>query len=156
MTTHDPLDLFRRALASSLTPVLLTAASEPASNLADASYVSFPPQGESGESTNIAKDASTRYTSKADSRDEFYNIGQLWLAWSERDSGVREYLVKGQQGGLGYVGIADRRGVVEYLTGSSGAGGDDDSAGGRVVPKGDQQGKMRRCISLSNSQDLVS
>lgn len=133
MTTHDPLDLFRLALSSSAPPVLLTAASEPAQTLAEAAYISFPLAQPHG-TVNIAKDASTRYTSKADSKNEFFTVGQLWLAWSERDSGVREYFSKVQQEGVGYVGVADRRGVVEYLMGEG-------DGGGRVVPKGDQAGE---------------
>jgi parafibromin len=145
MTTHDALELFRISLSSSISPILLTAASEPASTLPEAAYISFPLSQPHG-TVNLAKDASTRYTSKSDSKDEFYNVGQLWLAWSERESGVREYLVKGQQGGLGYVGIADRRGVVEYLM-SGGEPGGDETANGRVVPKGDQQGELRHTTS---------
>lgn len=121
--THDPLELLRASITSSLPAQLLTAASEPASSLALAAYISFPRT--SGEPVNITKDHSTRYTSKAGQSSEFYNIAQLWLAWTERDSGVREYLVKGQAGGVGYVSVADRRGVVEYLQGGDG--------GGRVV-----------------------
>ena len=124
--THDPLDLLRASISSSLPAVLLTAASEPASSLSLAAYISFPQA--SGESINITKDHSTRYTSKAGQSSEFYNIAQLWLAWTEKDSGVREYLVKGQAGGVGSVSVADRRGVVEFLQGGDG--------GGRVVKAG--------------------
>jgi len=118
MTTMDPLDLFRQAITASTSPTLLDAASEPAESLQLASYISFPTE----PPTNITKETATRYTSKADSKDEFYNIGQLWLAWTEKDAGVRDYLMKGQAGGVGYVGIADRRGVVEYLQGESDGG----------------------------------
>ena len=118
MTTMDPLDLFRQAISASTPPTLLDAASEPAESLQLATYISFPTE----PPTNITKETATRYTSKADSKDEFYNIGQLWLAWTEKDAGVRDYLMKGQAGGVGYVGIADRRGVVEYLQGESDGG----------------------------------
>ncbi|WWC95492.1 hypothetical protein V866_002356 [Kwoniella sp. B9012] len=119
-TSTDPLDLLRQSIISSLPPTLLTSSSSGASTLAEASFLSFPPVPPLTDSpTSIAKDASTRYTSKAGSKDEFYNIGQLWLAWNERESGVRDYLMKGQAGGVGYVTITDRRGVVEYLTGES-------------------------------------
>lgn len=120
MAQADVLDLFRRSVAESKSPELLTAASEPCDTLQLAAYISFtvtsPP-------TNLTKDTATRYTSKADSKDDFYNVGQLWLAWTERDAGVRDYLMKGQQGEIGYVGIADRRGVVEYLKGESDGAG---------------------------------
>ena len=119
MTSTDPLDLFRQAIAASAPPTLLNAASESAESLQLASYISFP---NTEPPTNITKETPTRYTSKADSKDEFYNIGQLWLAWTEKDAGVRDYLMKGQAGGVGYVGIADRRGVVEYLQGESDGG----------------------------------
>ena len=118
MTSMDPLDLFRQAITASTPPTLLDAASEPAESLQLASYISFPTE----PPTNITKETATRYTSKADTKDEFYNIGQLWLAWTEKDAGVRDYLMKGQAGGVGYVGIADRRGVVEYLQGESDGG----------------------------------
>jgi parafibromin len=125
--THDPIDLLRSSISSSLPAKLLSAASEPASSLSLAAYISFPqPQG---EPINITKDHPTRYTSKAGQSTDFYNIAQLWLAWTEKDSGVREYLVKGQAGGLGYVSVADRRGVVEYLQGGDGSG--------RVIKAGD-------------------
>jgi parafibromin len=118
MSAMDPLDLFRQAIAASTPPTLLDAASEPAESLQLATYISFPTE----PPTNITKETATRYTSKADSKDEFYNVGQLWLAWTEKDAGVRDYLMKGQAGGVGYVGIADRRGVVEYLQGESDGG----------------------------------
>jgi hypothetical protein len=118
MTTMDPLDLFRQAISASTPPTLLDAASEAAESLQLATYISFPTE----PPTNITKETATRYTSKADSKDEFYSIGQLWLAWTEKDAGVRDYLMKGQAGGVGYVGIADRRGVVEYLQGESDGG----------------------------------
>jgi parafibromin len=132
MAAMDPLDLFRQAIAASTPPTLLTAASEPAETLQLAAYISFstttPP-------TNITKETPTRYTSKADSKDEFYNIGQLWLAWTEKDAGVRDYLMKGQAGGVGYVGIADRRGVIEYLQGDS-------DGGSRIASSTKPEGKL--------------
>lgn len=120
MASTDPLDLFRQSIAAEKLPVLLTAASEPCDTLQLAAYVSFTV---TSSPTNFVKDTATRYTSKADSKDDFYNIGQLWLAWTEKDAGVRDYLMKGQQGEIGYVGIADRRGVVEYLRGESDGAG---------------------------------
>ena len=131
MSQHDPIDILRSSISLSNPPVLLTAASEPAPSLQLATYISFPQP--SSSSIDIAKDTLTRYTSKAESRDEFYSIGQLWLAWTERESGVREYLIKGQAAGIGYVSVADRRAVVEYLT----AEGD---GAGRVVEKGQDTG----------------
>jgi len=131
MSDQDPLDLFRSSVTSSNPPILLTAASEPSPTLPLAAYVSFTQP--SSSPINIAKEAPTRFTSKADVKDEFYTVGQLWLAWTERESGVREYLIKGQAGGLGYVSVADRRGVVEFLTGEG-------DGGGRVVSKGEDDG----------------
>lgn len=137
MSSADPLELFRQSVSESKDPVLLTAASEPCETLQLAAYVSFtvtsPP-------TNVTKDTATRYTSKADSKDDFYNIGQLWLAWTERDAGVRDYLVKGQQGEIGYVGIADRRGVVEYLKGES-------DASGRIASTTQPAGELQQAVS---------
>lgn len=127
MADHDSLDVFRTAITTSLPPVLLTAASEPSPTLPLAAYISFPQS--SSSPINIPKDTPTRYTSRSESRDEFYSIGQLWLAWAERESNVRDYLVKGQAGGVGLVSITDRKGVVEYLSG-------DGDGGGRVVAKG--------------------
>ncbi|CAD6568176.1 MAG: accessory factor associated with RNA polymerase II [Tremellales sp. Tagirdzhanova-0007] len=127
-TVHDSLDLFRASISSFSPPVLLSAASEPSPTLPLAAYISFPQS--SSSPINIPKDAPTRYTSKAESRDEFYNLGQLWLAWMERESGVREYLIKGQAAGVGYVSVADRRGVVEYLSGEG-------EGAGRVMRRGE-------------------
>lgn len=144
MAEQDPLLHFRAALAASTPPTLLTAAAESASTLSQATYVSFPAPSsapEGTEPTKLAKDTSTRYTSKPDSKDEFYTLGQIWLCWSERETGVREYLMKGQQEGMGYVGIADRRGVVEYLQGES-------EGQGRVVPLGYQPGELRSLFLL--------
>lgn len=132
MNHHDPLDLFCSSLLHSITPVLLSAASEPSPTLPLATYISFPQT--SSSPVDILKDTPTRYTSKAGSTDEFYNLGQLWLAWTERESGVREYLIKGQATGVGYVSVADRRGVVEYLTGEG-------DSGGRVLGKGEDAGE---------------
>jgi parafibromin len=129
----DPLDLLRQSVLSSLPPVLLSAASDPAPTLPLATYISFPQP--SGSALNVPKDAPTRYTSKVGSLDEFYNVGQLWLAWTERETGVREYLMKGQATGVGYVGIADRKGVVDYLKGES-------EGTGRVLMVGAQAGTI--------------
>jgi len=130
--TDDPLELFRSSLSTSNLPILLTAASEPSPTLPLAAYISFPQPDSSP--INIPKETPTRYTSKAESRDEFYNVGQLWLAWTERESGVREYLIKGQAAGVGYVSVADRRGAVESLTGEG-------DGGGRVVGKDEDAGQ---------------
>ncbi|KAL7424950.1 accessory factor associated with RNA polymerase II [Cryptotrichosporon argae] len=122
----DPLDLLRESIALSTPATLLTAASDPASTLADAAYLSFAlPSGP----VNLPKDAPTRYARTA-GRTDFYTLGQLWLAWTEKDTGVRDYLVKGQAAGTGYVGITDRRGVVEYLQGEG-------DGAGRVLGKGE-------------------
>jgi parafibromin len=141
MSSADPLDLFRKSVAADKPAILLTAASEPCDTLQLAAYVSFPL---TSPATNFTKDTSTRYTSKADSKDDFYNIGQIWLAWTERDAGVRDYLMKGQQGEIGYVGIADRRGVVEYLRGES-------DGGGRIASSTKAQGELQ---PIRESKDL--
>lgn len=52
----------------------------------------------------------------------------------ERESGVREYLIKGQAAGVGYVSVADRRGVVEYLSGEG-------EGAGRVMRRGEDAGR---------------
>jgi parafibromin len=118
MTPQDPLELLVRSIAGSSPPTLQTAASDPTSSLLSAAYIAFPDPA-SASPILIPKDAPTRFTSRADSRKDFYTIGQLWLAWAERETGVREYLMKGQEetggAGGGYVGIADRRSVVDYL-----------------------------------------
>lgn len=134
--THDPIDLFKQSISTASIPTLLTAAQEPADTLALASYISFSQP--SGESINLTKDTPTRYTSKVGSSTEFYNVAQLWLAWTEKSSSVRDYLVKGQQGGVGYVSVADRRGVVEFLQGEN-------DGSGRVIRKG-QDGELMRVI----------
>ena len=139
MTSMDPLDLFRQVIAASTPPTLLDAASEAAESLQLAAYISFPTE----PPTNITKETPTRYTSKADSKDEFYNIGQLWLAWTEKDAGVRDYLMKGQAGGVGYVGIADRRGVVEYLQGDS-------DGGARIVSSTTAEGELSLLLEVEN------
>lgn len=128
MASHDPLDLLKASLQSSTPPQLLTAASEPAPTLALAAYLSF---ASTANPINLPKDTPTRYTSKPGSTSEFYNIGQLYLAWIEKDSGVRDYLIKGQAGGVGYVAITDRRPAVDYLLGK----GDGE---GRIVAKGEE------------------
>lgn len=117
--THDPLDLLLASIRNDAPAQLLTAASEPTDSLSLATYISFP---SSAEPINLVKDTPTRYTSKAGSSNEFYSLAQIWLAWTERESGVRDYLVNGQAGGSGYVSVADRRGVVEFLQGGDGAG----------------------------------
>lgn len=128
MASNDPLDLLKSSLQSSNPPELLTAASEPAPSLALAAYLSFT---STANPINLPKDTPTRYTSKPGSTSEFYNIGQLYLAWIERDSGVRDYLIKGQAGGVGYVAITDRRPAVDYLLGK----GDGE---GRIAAKGEE------------------
>lgn len=116
---HDPLELFRAALSSASPPTLLNAASEPASSLSSAAYISFPQSG--ADLINLVPSTSTRYTSKPGQRTEFYTLAQIYLAWSEREAGVREYLEKGQAEGAGYVSVADRRGVVDFLEGRNDA-----------------------------------
>ncbi len=59
----------------------------------------------------------------------------MWLAWTERELGVRDYLIKGQAAGVGYVSVADRREVVEYLNGEV-------DGAGRVVGKGEDAGEF--------------
>jgi parafibromin len=132
MATPDALELLRQSVSASTPPTLLTAASEPCDTLQLATYISFPT---TSPATNITKETPTRYTSKADSKDEFYSVGQIWLAWTEKDAGVRDYLMKGQAGGIGYVGIADRRGVVEYLQGDS-------DGGARIASDTKPEGKL--------------
>ncbi|KGB77916.3 parafibromin [Cryptococcus deuterogattii R265] len=133
MASNDPLDLLKSSLQSSNPPELLTAASEPAPSLALAAYLSFT---STANPINLPKDTPTRYTSKPGSTSEFYNIGQLYLAWIERDSGVRDYLIKGQAGGVGYVAITDRRPAVDYLLGK----GDGE---GRIAAKGEEGAKQQ-------------
>jgi parafibromin len=130
---QDPLDLFRAAIASSSPPDLLTAALEPSPTLPLAAYVSFPQP--SSSPINIPKDTPTRYTSKVDaSSSDYYTLAQIWLAYTERDTAIREYLIKGQAGGGGYVSVADRTRVVEYLSGEG-------DGGGRVTRKGETTGE---------------
>lgn len=154
MAAQDPLDLLRAAISSSLPITLLTAASEPAETLGTATYISIltTTSSDAGAEPSsgvvqFEKDAPTRYTSKSDTRTDFFTIGQLWLAWVERDSEVRQYLIKGQEAGGVYVGIADRKAVVDYL---SGAG----DGMGRVLSKDDATGKQNRMI-LTDSATLI-
>nr|ODN91090.1 parafibromin [Cryptococcus depauperatus CBS 7841] len=140
----DSLELLRMSILASTPPSLLTAASDPSPTLALASYLSFTRPG-SSLPINIPKDAPTRFTSKAGSLQEFYNVGQLYLAWVERESGVRDYLMKGQAGGVGYVAITDRRVVVDYLTGAG-------DGAGRIVgtsTKGTQQQQVESAASTT-------
>jgi parafibromin len=129
MATMDPLDLLRQSISQNLPATLQTDAGEPADSLASASVLSFP-QPAPQEAVTVPKDAATRY-SRTDARDEFYSVGHLWLAWTERDTGVRDYLVKGQAAGVGYVSITDRRGVVDFLQGAS-------DSGPRVLGQGEE------------------
>lgn len=124
----DPLDLLRKSISDNLPAVLIGDGGAPADSITAATSLSFPQA--SGEAVTIPKDAPTRYA-RSDAREDFYNVGQLWLAWTEREAGVRDYLQKGQAAGVGYVAITDRRGVVDFLQGSTdggvrvrGAGGD--------------------------------
>jgi len=131
MATPDALDLLRASIASNLPATLLTATGEQTDALASAASLSFPQA--SGDPIVLPKDAPTRYLrtdakSAADSAS--YTVGQLWLAWTERDTGVRDYLVKGQAAG-GFVAITDRRDVVLFLQGSG-------DGGARVAKKGEE------------------
>ncbi|WOO77591.1 Cell division control protein 73 [Vanrija pseudolonga] len=142
MASTDPLDLLRQSIATpSLAAALLTDAGAPADALPDASSFSFP-QPDGKDAVIVPKDAPTRYA-RTDARDDFYSVGQLWLAWTERDTGVREYLMKGQAAGVGYVAITDRRGVVDFLQGSSDGGvrvlgkGEDPKAAAAAAPAAD-------------------
>jgi parafibromin len=142
MATLDPLDLFRQSIRLSLPPLLLTTSSDPAPTLPLSTYISFP-QPDNAAAISILKSTPTRYTSKPASdgvaSDEFYTLGQIWLAWTERESGVREYLMKGQTGGMGFVTMTDRRGVIEYLQGEN-------EGGGRVVPVGGEIGELEAAV----------
>lgn len=115
----DPLDLLRASISENRPAVLLGDGGAPADSITAATSLSFP-QG-SGDAITIAKDAATRYA-RTDAREDFYNVGQLWLAWTEREAGVRDYLQKGQAAGVGYVAITDRRGVVDFLQGVTDGG----------------------------------
>ncbi|WVQ79261.1 hypothetical protein IAT38_001357 [Cryptococcus sp. DSM 104549] len=139
----DPLDLLRSAILSSTPPTLLTAARDPSPTLALAAYLSFPSSG-SDEPIALPKDTPTRFTSKPGSLEDFYNVGQLWLAYAERESGVRDYLMKGQAGGVGYVAITDRRAVVDYLSGEG-------EGAGRVVQKGEEGAKQQPIESAASA-----
>lgn len=127
MATTDPLDLLRRSISSDLPATLKTASGEDTDSLAAAASLSFPQA--SGEPVVVSKDTPTRY-SRSDAKDDSYTIGQLWLAWTERDTGIRDYLVKGQAAG-GFVAITDRRDVVLYLQGAS-------DGGARVLGAGEE------------------
>lgn len=130
----DPLDLLRTSISQDLPATLQSDAGAPVDSLAAASVLSFP-QPDGAEAVTVPKDAATRY-SRTDARSDFYSAGQLWLAWTERDTGVRDYLVKGQAAGVGYVAITDRRGVVDFLQGVS-------DGGVRVVAQGEDGGEWR-------------
>lgn len=148
MSSPDPSELLLKSIAASEPIVLLTAASEPTQSLPSATYISFLDPSAPDSPILIAKDAPTRYTSRSDSRTDFYTVGQLWLAWTERETGVREYLMKGQEaGGGGYVGIADRRAVIDYLEGKS-------EGGGRVVSKREANGALLR-YALKDGTDMM-
>jgi parafibromin len=116
-TMSDPLALLRTSISASLPAVLLTAAGAATDALATAAALSFPQA--SGEPVVVPKDAATRYL-RTTGGDDSYTIGQLWLAWTERETGVRDYLVKGQAAG-GFVAITDRRDVVLFLQGGESA-----------------------------------
>lgn len=147
MASTDPLDLLRQSIATpSLAAALLTDAGALANALPDASSFSFP-QPDGKDAVIIPKDAPTRYA-RTDAREDFYSVGQLWLAWTERDTGVREYLMKGQAAGVGYVAITDRRGVVDFLQGSS-------DGGARVLGKGEDRkccGGVRCAVDNTQQQ----
>ena len=133
MSSPDALDLLRQSIATSTPPKLLTAISETTDSLSTATHLSFSTSTSTAtEPINIPKETPTRYTSKAGTSKEFYTIGQLWLAYAERESGVREYLIKVQAAAVGNVAITDRRGVVEFLLGES-------EGTGRVLPKGEDR-----------------
>lgn len=115
----DPLDLLRASISENRPAVLLSDGGAPADSITTAASLSFPQA--SGDAITIPKDAATRYA-RTDAREDFYNVGQLWLAWTEREAGVRDYLQKGQAAGVGYVAITDRRGVIDFLQGVTDGG----------------------------------
>jgi parafibromin len=131
MAEQDPLVLLRAAITSDEPPKLLTGAQEATESFNDAASLSF-----TSASVTLAKDTPTRYTAKANSTTGFYNVGQLYLAWLERQAPLREYMMKAQGSGVGYVTTLDRRGVVEYLTGVS-------DGAGRVIDVGAAGRSMR-------------
>ena len=118
MASPDPLELLLAAITTNEPPQLLTASNEPTESFGEAASLSF----KTAEVT-LPKDTPTRYSAKAGSTTEFSNVGQLLLAWLERQAALREYMMKAQGSGVGYVTTLDRRGVVEYLTGQSDGAG---------------------------------
>jgi parafibromin len=120
MADQDVLDLLRGAIAASTSVTLADASGTAVDSLASATVLVFP-----GD-IKVSKDAASRYTRSATSS-ETYTAGQLWQAWTERDTAIREYLVKGQAAG-GFVAITDRRDVVLFLQGGESA---------RVLGKGE-------------------
>lgn len=115
----DPLDLLRKSISDNRPAVLLGEGGAPVDSIATATSLSFPQA--SGDAITIPKEAATRYA-RTDAREDFYNVGQLWIAWTERETGVRDYLQKSQAAGVGNVAITDRRGVVDFLQGVTDGG----------------------------------
>ena len=138
----DALDVLRASIAFSLPTTLLDSSLNPIDSLKTCAFIQFPPAaapaGGASEPVRLNRDAPTRYTAKASTdstgKTDFYTLAQLYLAWIERETGVVEYLKKATEAGIGNVGIADRRGVLEYLSAAEGA---EERAGGRVRAKGE-------------------
>ena len=131
---HDPLDFLQTAISTSTLPTLLTAALEPCESLSLAAYLSFPSPS-SAERINLTKTRPTRFA-RTDERDDFYTLGQLWLAWTERQSAIRDYMEKFRAEGEVIVAWIDKKIVADYLEGTN-------TKTSRVVPK-DADGKGQK------------
>lgn len=121
----DPLDLLRQSISSDQPATLVTSSGSPTDSLAEAASLTFA----GDEPVTLSKDEKTRYWRSA-AKDDFYTLGQLWLAWTERDSNLREYREKAAAANVGAIAIADRLGVLNYLKGVA-------DGGDRVLGKGE-------------------
>lgn len=135
----DALDLLQQSIAADSPATLVTATGEQTDSIADAASLSFAQP--SADPVVLPKDASTRYW-RSDARTDYYTLAQLWLAWTERDSNLREYREKAAAFNVGAIAIADRLGVLNFLRGLA-------DGGERVEAKGDGEGGAEGQVSVS-------
>lgn len=118
MTTPDALSTLQQAIKSR-SPITYSTTSSPSDAtplLSQATHIVF-----SGSAV-IPKTAPTRFRKPPPNHAEFYSLDALYLAWVLKDAAVAEYMKQARENSLahGFVGITERKKVVDWLEGRGG------------------------------------
>ncbi|GAA5905912.1 hypothetical protein JCM6882_009068 [Rhodosporidiobolus microsporus] len=133
MASEDPLLLLRHALSTGQEVQLVSSTGEQVFNLAASDFISFT-SPTSGTKRAFPKTTATRFLQAglpADAGDDkCYDLQALLHAFVHKDDKVPDFLRSANEDQVKFVGVTDRKAVVDYLSGKVPAEG----AQGRLKP----------------------